>query len=482
MLSAISLSSCSWLDVNDNPNYPTSVTPKSILPAGQMSIGYCSGYYFNLIGGFWSQYWTQSNTSNQYKSIDSYQMTNSEYTFGWEEIYGGGLNDLQYIIDQTKESKDWNFYLIATAMQCYGFQMVTDLYGDVPFKEAFKGSDASPVFQPTFNTTQEIYDELIVRLNDATSKDFDAITNSKPASSDLIFGGDMTKWIQFANTLKLKIYLRQMYVRPAVAEAGIRKLYADGASFLTEDAKITQFLDAASKDNPFYAANVRNANVAGNLRASHTLYKYLNAKADTRLKKIYENKPYSLPQGGYNFPNLTNTIYDATKVAVFTQSATDPIVFFSAAESYFLQAEAVAKGWGVGDDKALYDKGVLAAFNKYALSGSSYIAAGGVYEYPSAGSFELKQEKIIMQKWVSMVGTQGIESFFETNRTHYPKVSAIKATLEAYSGGELTFSIEGPSDGKFPKRMIIPNVEKDRNPNTPELKKLTDKVWWDVKP
>ncbi len=179
-------------------------------------------------------------------------------------------------------------------------------------------------------------------------------------------------------------------------------------------------------------------------------------------------------------------------------------------ESYFLQAEAVAKGWtnGVGDDKSLYDNGVLAAFDRFTipdpadaskiihLDGNPFIVAGGAYEYPSAGTFEQKQEAIIMAKWASMVRAQGLEAFFETNRTHYPKpaiaLNALGWTANTFDpnavvykdweGGEMLFSLAGTTGGSFPKRLLFPATERQRNTNTPAEKPVVAKVWWDVKP
>ena len=482
---AVILTACGkdWLDVNKNPDQPEKVPAKSVFPAAVMSIGYVAGYNFNLIGGFWSQYWTQSNSANQYKSLDSYTLTNSDYNAGWSEMYSGGLNDMKYVVNAAETAKDWNYFLMGTVMQCYAYQMLVDLYGTIPYTDALKGDDASQNTQPKFDAADAIYDNLIVKLDAALAKDFTALTCTNPGTSDYLFGGNITNWKKLANTLKLKIYMRQMYVRPTVAQAGVQKLYTDGALFLTSDAQITQFVDETGKDNPFYNLNVRTINVATNLRASTTMFKYLVTNGDPRRAKFYDSKVNSLPQGGYNLPNTGVTT--TTGISVFIQTATDPLVFFSAAESYFLQAEAVAKGWGTGNDQTLYNSGVAASFTKSgstAAVAATFTGTTGIYAYPTAGTFEQKQEAIIVQKWISMAGSQGIEAFFETNRTHYPAISTIAATNALYTGGKLTYSLEGTAGGTFPKRMLIPNVERTRNANTPAEISLFTKVWWDVKP
>jgi hypothetical protein len=201
-----------------------------------------------------------------------------------------------------------------------------------------------------------------------------------------------------------------------------------------------------------------------------------------------------LPQGGYD---LGSDKINSNNVSTSILDPKDAVYLISLPESYFLQAEAVARGWsnGTGDDKALYDLGVIAAFNKWSLSAAAFIAPGGKYEYPAAGLFEQKQEAIIMAKWASMVRSQGIESFFETNRTHYPKpatllnnknwtastFSPINADYVAWKGGEMMYSLSGTTSD-FPRRLLYPATERQRNSNTPAEKPIVTKVWWNVKP
>ena len=281
-----------------------------------------------------------------------------------------------------------------------------------------------------------------------------------------------------------------MYIRPTVAQAGIQQLYADGADFLTSSAKLDMFENAKGKDNPLYEFDQR-LNTTTNLAISATLYKYLKSNADPRLAELINSGGVNpLPQGGNQIPT---TLID--KVITAKLNTTDPVYFISAAESYFLQAEAVAMGWGTGDDKALYDAGVMAAFSRFGLDGSSFIVPGGAYVYPpSVSSFEVKQEAIIMAKWASMARSEGIESYLETNRTHYP----IESPLNSYhwntstfdptntdyvnwTGGERLYPLNG-STGYFPLRLVFPASERLSNSNTPAEIPSSANVWWDVKP
>ena len=144
-------------------------------------------------------------------------------------------------------------------------------------------------------------------------------------------------------------------------------------------------------------------------------------------------------------------------------------------------------GWGTGDAKALYDEAVALSFDRYGEDASTFLAPGGAYEYPAGGTFEAEQQKaIMMAKWAALAGTQGLEMFFETNRTHYPGISAVPSWANGaynteYVGGLLTYSLEGVTSGVFPKGFIYPQQEVNLNTNFPGQRTVTTKVWWDTK-
>ena len=174
-------------------------------------------------------------------------------------------------------------------------------------------------------------------------KDFSAQTAidlraTNEGNVDLIFGGDIEKWKQFANTLELKLYLRMINAKPAEAQAGIEALYARNAQFLKEDAKVTGFSDDPSLSNPLYEQNIRQLNIPNNLVASNTFVSFLEEIMIPRVEYYFAPNAYSSDQGDF-----INTSQAALGATVFKESPEDPVVFLSAAESYFLQAEASAR-------------------------------------------------------------------------------------------------------------------------------------------
>jgi hypothetical protein len=486
---ALTITSCKkdFEEVNTDPNNPTleQLTPKLVFPAAAVSSAGRIGGDLAIVGGIWAQYYTQGTTAGQYKNVDAFNITktfgNTNRGVAWLEVFAGALNDYHYIINRSEELKDWNYYLMGTVMKAYTYQVMVDLYDKVPYTEAFEGAAN---LQPHFDDGYTVYKGLLAELDTALSKDFTASTVTVPAETDFVFPEDgahwsIEPWIQFANTLKLKMFLRMVYAKPAEAEEGIKKLYADGVSFLDQDAKLDVYEDAADKRNPFFTYGFEQT-TSDNIRASYTFLSWLQANSDPRLDDYFAPKAGSstaylaINQG--DFENIATDLQGASKANILPDDAVD---FISLAESHLLQAEALERFFAGAGAKEQYDAGVTAAFDRYGDNAAPFIAASGKYEYPSGG-FEQKLEAIIVQKWASFPGSHALEGFFERNRTNYPKTSPVYSTDPSYVPGQFVYPKEGVTSGVFAKRLIFPELETAKNANAPADEPLTKEVWWDV--
>ncbi|MFA5417627.1 MAG: SusD/RagB family nutrient-binding outer membrane lipoprotein [Bacteroidales bacterium] len=469
-----------FLDINTDPNNPLveNGTPELLFPGAVTSSAGRIGAEYAIVGGMWSQYWTQSNAANQYKAYDQFNITQTTVQNTWSETFSGALNDYYNIIKMSKENEDWIYYLMASVMNAYTYQIMVDFYDQVPYDEAFQGDQGN--YTPIYNDGEYVYNKLIEQMNDALAQDFTARTNSIVTKTDFVFGGDLTKWKQFANTLMLKMYLRMVYAKPDVAKTGIEALYANGNGFLSSDAAMTQFSDAASKSNPLYEYNFRQLNVATNLRASVTFMSWLQANGDPRIDAYFtpgSGGQKAMNQGTFS---LATSELDPATVSVALVHATDPVYFISAAESYFLQAEALERFFAGAGAQEAYEFGIESAFAQVGMATDGIYDAGQPYAYPT-GDFESKLEAIITQKWASLPGAHAFEAFFERNRTGYPKTSPVFSDDSNYVPGQIVYPAEGISSGQFPKRLMFPDIESTRNPNTPTPVSFTTKVWWDKK-
>jgi len=463
---ALSTSGCKkFLDVNDNPNLPEQADVPLILPSAQAAIAHVLGNHFQIYGSIWGQYWTQSPYSSQYKALDQYQPNSANFDRPWGILYNDAMQDLQVISKRGNVEKYKQYAAIAYILKGFDYQVITDAFGDVPLTDALMG-DAN--LNPHYNPQQEVYDSIFKYIEQGQA----LINNSSdflPGNEDLIFGGDMDQWEAFANTLKLRAYLRLSERDSVKAKAGIAALA--GKTFLAADAQIN-YVATGGNQNPLYA-EVLGLGLTQNLVASATCVNAMLALHDPRVNKFYRPVPATgivnpIPQGSYNTTptaTISTPSYVVAARANDPNSALAPVKLISAAESYFLQAEAAARGWLGGNALALYQQGITASFTSYTITPGTYIT-DVVAQWPADRTAQIKA--IITQKYFAMCGNQGFEAWTEWRRTGYPDFFV---RSEASNLG----------NGLYPERMLYPNTEITRNSNFPGLKVVTERVWWDVK-
>ena len=510
ILTVIGLSSCKkFLDINHDPDAIENVPLDLILPAALSSPMYVLGGDGQIIGAYWAQHWTQSTNAPQFQGYDSWQITNATFDGrGYGALYYNALTDLKYIKDKARETENWSYYFIATITEAYVFQVLVDLYDQVPYLEALQGQEG--IITPVFDSGQDIYNNIVDSIKYALDLDVDAATAEDPGNADIIFNGDMNKWEAFANTLLLKIYLRQRFVNTGISS----EIAALDGPFLTEDAAFDIFLDQSDKQNPIYAsAEVQHK---GNISMSRTLIGYMitdmfgnpdirDIRVDTlafRPEKVPEAHR-ALLQGDYYANSNDYTLEGETEPYYWGAEGirylsrpllkyNDPLYYMTAAESYFLQAEADIICNGGTNAEDLYESGVKAAFTRLGLTTdqAQVILDDNDYAAWSSAANDIERLELIwMQKWVSMVNIQGIEAFIEHNRTNIPKEFNINPNSDPvnwdddYERGWFTVSVNNVTSGRYPRRLLVPQSEIDGNPNVPEdlrYKQIYDPVWWDI--
>ncbi len=488
----LGVSSCrKFLDVNTNPNIAPIGTVQTLLPAGQLYITSALGVDLQITGSMWTGYWTQSPNASQYRSLEQYAPGQDAFSTAWENLYKANENFYQmYKLADSQKKK--HYKALSLMMQAYTFQLITDAWGDAPFKQALKGQLADGgIINPKYDSQSVIYTGIMAYVDTAEAL-LAATDAAGPGSDDLIFGGDVTKWQKFGYTLKLRMLLRLSQKDPVTAQAGIAALYATpGVAFLGtgEDAVINFGYSTANK-NPLYAeASSTTLGSTQNLVASSTCVDSMNSNTDDRAYIFYtylsNGTVVGIQQGAYDITVAGGTYSIPSHYvggdAQNSLSSKAPVNFISAAESYFLQAEVEARGWAVSGttDSVLWANGIAASFNANsaaintelgytgATSYTQYMAAGGYWTmYPTTGTLSDKLRFILTQKWFAMCGNQGFESWNELRRTGYPDffVRSVHSLIGAQN----------------PKRFYYPTSESTRNSAFPGLQPITTKMWWDL--
>lgn len=472
LFTIVILSGCKkYLDTNENPNLSTTASINLLLPTAQAAIAHDLGNPLQIYGGIWAQFWTQNPVSSQYRSVDQYSVTTTAFDRPWRMIYSDALQDIEEIMDLSTGLPQFEQYrAIALVMKAYTYQVATDAFGDVPLTEANDPSNTNPAYNPQ----EQVYDSIIAYLNRAIAM-IDVDAEVHPGTDDLIFQGNMDKWLRFANTLQLRVHLRLSEIAPAKASAGIASL--NNADFLESDAQIV-YSTIGGNQNPLFAEILGLSRVQ-NLVASQTVAMYLTDNRDPRARVFFA--PYvntatgvdsiiGIPQGSYR---TTTRVVSFPSAAVGANARNDasanaPVKLISAAESKFLQAEAVVRGWlNVGSPAAdLFEEGIRASFASYSVAGvDAYIATATAAQWP--GGTEAQIRAVIIQKWLAMTGNQGFEAWSEWRRTGYPEFFTVsKATTLG--------------DDRMPARILYPSSEVTRNENFPGVKQVWERVWWDV--
>ena len=503
------LTSCKesgFLDINYNPNYPSSASAKYLVAAAEASTVSVMGLYAPLTGDMWCQYTTQGNSTNQYNTLCSYATTTATsyppVTSLWQNTYANALEDLKLAIADAESKGEWNWWLMAKVLTAYNFMMLTDSYGDIPFTEALDASNANPKFD---DSKTVVYPGIIAILDEAIAKESEALaSNAKsPVSNyDCFLGGDMSKWVAFAKSLKLKAYLKDY----AANASQISALLAAGG-LLEEDCAWTAWEDATNKSNPLYEFNIRQLNTTENIRACQTFFDYMLMNNDPRIVYIYEpttaaKQVYTteaewiahladcyeaLPYGAEKIPNTTAAPISMT--SRFRQRVDDPVYLMNAAECELMIAEAYARAGNAAQAKVYYEKGVKAGFSRWGLDATSFIS--GVYAFDESDMLK----SIGMQYWMTYAGANSYDGWLTRNRLGIPELQAdimVRANNQAlergFSAGYVPGSLVDPTAstlnaGEYPTRLLYPTATTFYNASAEAYVQQNGnsqikKLWW----
>lgn len=466
------------LDINTNPDTPPEISTGLALTAAEGSIATVMGGAFFNLGGMYAQFYTQAPSAGQYDDIEQYNVNTDFADRLWTELYAGALNDLEFVIDNAEAEGDNGTVLAATVLRAYTFQYLVDVFGDVPYTDALQGNDnISP--EPT--SGEEIYLNLIDTIDAALAAYEAAPVDSQVGQQDLIFNANMNNWVEFANTLKLKLYLRMSYTSQANSAAVTALLNEN--NFLTSDVSFSAFTDATSKRNPYYEVQIeRLGNV--NTVASNSLFEFYNRNEDPRLEEVYAWIPADSTYAGIDQGEGLSTALGGVKAQDLSRPAITPetpVYLMSVAESYFLQAEAAVRYSGGTGAEELYNSGVAASFELYGVEGAAeFTAEEGAYDFVSTGSVEGDVEQIIVQKWAALANVNNLEAWIETKRTGYPLLDT--SGEPAYEEGRRIVSQASVLPGnQIPFSLFYPDNEVQRNSNLTQKEGLTQKVWWNQK-
>lgn len=422
------LTSCTkdFEDINTNPNAPINAQPSLLLRQVIYDYGEQMSYEGFAAGDLLSQY----RTALDFNLFGRHDLKSPQLGGNPWPIFYKNLRDNQIIINQSQSTLAFKVYEgPALILKAYIAANLTDLFGDVPYSEAFNGVNGTVT--PKYDLQEDIYlspNGILDNLN----KGIEAINNYsgvQPLEGDLLFNGNLEGWVKFANSLKVKALMRISNKMDVAAE--LQAIFDEG-NYISSNAENAVFDFTNTAPNSFRLARLRIGDF-NNYVLSETMEEILTNYSDNRIEFFF--RPFgNSTTGEYN--GLLNGV-DATSTSItladFSLSGTafreDTSVldanFSTAWETSFFLAEAAQKGIITANAQNLYESGVAQAFEYWQTDlPANYLTGNAAFNAPGTSPLE----QIITQKWIGNV-INGYEGWTEFRRTGFPVLKTIQASL-----------------------------------------------------
>lgn len=490
-------SSCSesFLDINTNPNTLPTASPNFVF-TNALNVSAANMVSPNEIGSYWSGQWTQSNGYIISTTTFAYNFTNGDFNY-WDGYYDN-LQDYQFVIENADANNQKYFKGPAKVMKALLAQQLVDMYGNIPLSDALKGVQS---LAPKFDDQKVVYESLIKLLDEALVDIKANAFASAFTSADIIFKGNTSKWAKFANSLKMRILMRQARVSGADSyiKGEINKIVSEGSGFITgEDVGSGGsgfYLATAGKLNPVYDRWGYDANGAKRAlnnypRLTQYLVNSLKASNDTlRLKRLgYATGGESATAGvstkaeiAANYvgvPFGASSGYLPASASALGPSLlvkgeyNRPYILMTAAEVQFHLAEAKQRYSDVtltGTAKSYFEEGLKQSFRALGANtaGADAFKGSKIDNYDWDASTN-KLNAVAIQKWIALCNFNGLDAWSEYRKTGLPVTPQ---------------SIQVP-EAKRPLRFFYPNTESGSNGDNVKAQGTIDvfatRLFWDV--
>jgi Starch-binding associating with outer membrane len=433
-------------DTNTNKNNPTSVTPDLLL----------SGVIRNMANQQVSDAWGIGNLVAQYHAkiqfVNEDRYLWNEQNGLWNSVYSNNRN-LQNIFVAVEADAKSPYLGVGLILKSWMFSLVTDAYGDVPYKEAGRAKTGG-LYAPAYDSQEEIYTGILADLKKANEQ---LATSGTNLNGDILFGGgaaSIMKWRKLANSLRLRLLMR--ISKKKNVNADMQVIISDPTNnpifTSNQDNAELKYFSAAPNQWPLYGSRVGSFD---EIRVSKTLSDRLIALGDTRLNVFGRPSQTSVTAGAPKVEGIPNGLGDVaalnynggpqgvsrvgyTFACLVCNDVNQPVpdaaapraIIMNYAELQFILAEAREQGMiTTGSADTYYNNGITANFDywkavvpiQYNLNinmPTGYLTQTAV---AYSGTKEEKLAKIALQKWVALY-FNGLEAWFDWRRTGMPTI------------------------------------------------------------
>ena len=407
--------------INVDPKSPNTAPAEALFSSAQKEMAdlltstNVNTNIFRLIVQYWQE--TTYTDESRYDIVTRQQPADI-----WNTIYRDVIRDLreskklipeQLTDPQDAEMRD-NQLAIAEIQEVFAWYYLVTTFGDVPYKEALDITNQ----QPKYDKQQDIYNDLLARLDAAIAKlnpDADGF-----GSSDLLYGGDVEMWMKFANSFKLKMGMTIADADPAKAKATVESAVTAGVFESNDDNAVFHYLSAPPNTNPVWVDLVQSGRK--DFVAASTIVNRVQTLNDPRLEAFFTEDAAGGYSGGQPGASSNYATFSKPDEALTDPEA--PATLLSYAEVEFFLAEAKERGFNVpGTAAQHYANAVTASILEWGgttAEATAYLLRSGV-AYSSANW----KQRIGEQKWIALYN-RGWDEWIEWRRLDYPQL--VKAT------------------------------------------------------
>lgn len=412
----------------------------------------------------------------------------------WQKYYRNVIKNTKDIITRIEDDPTRsNLLQMTRIMQAYGFMVLTDTYGSIPYTEAGVGY-SDQIFYPKYDTQESIYADLLKELEEASAA---LNASGRIETADILYAGNIDKWKKFGYSLLLRAGMRLSKVNPTLAQQTVAKAFAGGVILNNADNAV--IVHDANYVNP--AGNTLNATEAANFYMTEPFVNFLKSTNDPRLGAIAvryvgaksgsEQQParqstdpalqIGMPMGNDNASAVTTaanlglaSFYDFSQIdRRRVAKITAPGFILTASQTNLLLAEARQRGWiTTGTAAEYFQAGVRAHMVQMALhDAASTIPAAAIEAYITANPLvdATALQQINSQYWVSSL-MNGPEAFANFRRSGFPTLQA-----NPFPGREVLFI----NRLTYPNSEISVNSENVGAAITAQGEDdLETRVWW----
>ncbi len=527
------VAACSEFD-DDLEKRNTDIKNPEVVPAGPLFANAILDYFYlmletsvnNNVFRLYAQYWAQTT----YPDESQYNQTTRNIGRNmWRTLYRDVLKDLDGaktsianevlpgVDPEGEEAVRDNQLATIQIIEVLAYSNLVDLFGNVPYTEAIDIENPDP----TYDDAATVYNNILDELNEAIDMinlDYSGLTLNDP-----IYNANMSKWLAYANSLKLRLAMRLVDVNPTLAqtlaeEAASQSLIMNNAN----NFKI-EYLALSPNTNPLWVDLVQSGR--HDFVSSNHMVNYLNNIQDPRIHVFYDLASFRFSKNDNNTTIDTEiggtgtafVFYDGEERVVtlpYTVSAVDssstieyyvggtygtansysksshigelfhdPLlngVLMSAAEVRFLLAEAAERGFTVtGTAEEHYNAAILASMEEWGITtekAQAYLEQPSIAYATATGTWK---EKIGAQKWISLFNN-GFEGWTSYRLLDF----GILQGFPIYDDDNNLIGYEAPS---VPTRFLYPVEEATLNGDMYDAAaaaiggdEMETKLFWDV--